>query len=364
MTRARSSLEPRLVVQTWLASRGLVLLALLIVLLSSRRRLSDALSGWDVQHFLAIARDGYADPQNMAFFPALPAVMGSLAVVGVPPLVTGELLALIGSALAAWALYRLGGVLPAVFWLIAPMTVFTAVPYTEAPFAAAAFWAWERALSRNWLQAALLAAIACAFRVSGVFLVVALVVLALYQKGRSLPRLVVLLLPTAVVLGYLAFLHGLTGSWTAWFDAQSQGWSRRGIHSPVDAFLTTLAAAHPSYWPPGQKLVAVMFACEIVTVALGTATTIWCLVRREWPEAAFVGTQVLVFATSYWWMSSNRALLLWFPLFLLLADLATRRPRSELGRLLWTGFVAVAVAASCVSVVGWSWLFFSGHWAS
>ncbi len=274
MTRARSSLEPRLVVQTWLASRGLVLLALLIVLLSTRRRLSDALSGWDVQHFLAIARDGYADPQNMAFFPALPAVMGSLAVVGIPPLVTGELLALTGSALAAWALYRLGGVLPAVFWLIAPMTVFTAVPYTEAPFAAAAFWAWERALSRNWLQAALLAAIACAFRVSGVFLVVALVILAVYQKGRSLPRLVLLLLPTAVVLGYLAFLHGLTGSWTAWFDAQSQGWSRRGIHSPVDAFLTTLAAAHPSYWPPGQKLVAVMFACEIVTVALGTATTI------------------------------------------------------------------------------------------
>ncbi len=363
MTR-RTTLEPRLVVQTWLASRGLVLLALLIVMISTGRRLSDALAGWDVQHFLAIAQVGYSDPENMAFFPALPAVMRALAAIGVPMLVTGELLALAGSAFAAWALYRLGGVLPAVFWLLAPMTVFTAVPYTEAPFAAAAFWAWERALSRRWWQASLLAALACGFRVSGVFLVGALVILAVYQRGRLGMRLATLLLPVAVVAGYLAYLHSLTGSWMAWFNAQSQGWSRHGIHSPLESFQNTLDAAHASYWPAGQHLVAVMFAAEIMTIAVGTITTVWCLVRREWPEAAYVGVQVLVFVTSYWWMSSNRALLLWFPLFLLLGRLASRRPKSQLGRLLWGGFIALGVTASCLALVGWSWLFFSGHWAS
>ena len=53
--------------------------------------------------------------------------------------------ALICSALAAAALHRLGGPIAAVVWLLAPTTVFTMVPYTEAPFCAAAFWAWERA---------------------------------------------------------------------------------------------------------------------------------------------------------------------------------------------------------------------------
>ncbi len=363
MTR-RTTLEPRLVVQAWLASRGLVLLALLIVMIRSGRRLSDALAGWDVQHFLAVGRDGYADPENMAFFPALPALMRAFSTIGVPMLVTGEVLALAGSALAAWALYRMGGVLPAVFWLLAPMTVFTAVPYTEAPFAAAAFWAWERALSRRWLQAGLLAAVACGFRVSGVFLVGAMAILAVYQRGRFATRLATLLLPAAVVAGYLAYLHTLTGSWMAWFNAQSQGWSRHGIHSPIESFRTTFDAAHMSYWPAGQHLVAVMFAAEILTIAVGTITTVWCLARREWPEAAYVGVQVLVFVTSYWWMSSNRALLLWFPLFLILGDLASRRPRSQFGRLLWGGFIAVGVMASCLAIVGWSWLFFSGHWAS
>lgn len=363
--RRYADLDARLVVQAWCASRGLLLLTALLVVFNSHRRLGGELSNWDVQHFMAIARNGYADHRDMAFFPALPAVMRALSQVGIPMVLTGVLLALAGSALAAWALFRIGGVAAACFWLIAPMTVFTAVPYTEAPFAAAAFWAWERALSNRWLPAALLAAIACSFRVSGVFLVLALAVLAAMQhRGERLwGRWALLLIPTLVVLGYVLWLHSLTGDWMAWFHAQNAGWGRdQKLHSPIAGFRLTWAAAHMSYWP-GRHLVALVFMAEIVTVFAGAIVTVWCLVRREWAEATWVGVQVAVFATSYWWMSASRALLLWFPLFVLLGELASRRPSTELGRLVHIGLTTTGVLVSLAAAVLWSWLFFTGNWA-
>ena len=88
-------------------------------------------------------------------------------------------LSLACSAVAAVALLRLGGPWAAVAWLFAPTAVFTTVPYTESLFCAAAFWAWERARADRWAAAAVLAAVACTVRVSGLFLLGALAVMVL-----------------------------------------------------------------------------------------------------------------------------------------------------------------------------------------
>ncbi|MCP5888581.1 hypothetical protein NL336_27305, partial [Klebsiella pneumoniae] len=61
-----------------------------------------------MQHYMSIARNGYADPLEMAFFPGLPALLKGGSFLGIPMEVTGVLLGLIGSALAAWALFRIG----------------------------------------------------------------------------------------------------------------------------------------------------------------------------------------------------------------------------------------------------------------
>ena len=58
------------------------------------------------------------------------------------------------------------------------------MPYTESLFCAAAFWAWERARADKWAAAAALAAIACTVRVSGLFLVGALLVLMIADDPR------------------------------------------------------------------------------------------------------------------------------------------------------------------------------------
>lgn len=377
--------DVRLVVQVWLGTRLLFALAAVAVAVVGRRGLDTVVAQWDVLHFALIARDGYANPQEMAFFPGLPLVLRAGTLVGLPMVVTGTVLALACSLAAALALGRLGGTWAAVAWLLAPTGVFTAVPYTEAPFCAAAFWAWERACAHRWGQAGVLAALACTLRVSGLFLVGALAVLAVEQawRGRrglrsggrralprrgsrsaSVPRAarhgwvaaVALLLPVAVLAGYVVYLHELTGSWTAWFTAQAAGW-QRGFHWPWEAFAhawDAMFAVNPSH--PEWVWV---FRGEMVSWVVGVVTTVVLLARRRVAESSWVGVQVVAFSLSYWFMSVNRAVLLWFPLWLLVGEAAgSRRSRG------WVvlGWV-VAVAALALQGT-WAWLYFTGRWAS
>lgn len=363
MARALKRLQgdALLVVQVWLVTRLLFAVIAVAVAATARRPLEAVLAQWDVAHFLLIARVGYADPKEMAFFPGLPLVLRGFTELGLPPVIMGSLLALACSLVAAFALLRLAGRWGAVAWLLAPTAVFTAVPYTEAPFCAAAFWAWERATQRRWGQAAALACLACTLRVSGLFLIGALVILALTQRREAgetfVGRLGWLVLPVAVIATYVTHLYGLTGSWTAWFSAQEAGW-QRGFHWPWEALrnhwgvLWTPNPDHPE-WPW-------LFRAELISWLVGLAVTVIALWRRRIAEAAWVGVQVLAFSLSYWLMSVNRAVLLWFPLWRLVDECVAAREGSRGWRI--TGGVIGVVALAVQGV--WAWLYFTGRWSS
>jgi hypothetical protein len=366
--RAQRS-DGRIVIQAWLASRGLIAAVLLTLALVENRSISEMVSNWDVRHFENLAMHGYlGEPDGilMAFFPGLPALLALGLTVGIPIQVTGVVLSLIGSAVAAAALLRLGGPWAAVAWLFAPTAVFTVVPYTESLFCAAAFWAWERARADRWAAAAVLAAAACTVRVSGLFLLGALAVMVLTAGGLDLRgrvrRLAWLLVPAAVIAGFATYLHALTGSWTAWYTAQSTGWVRE-LTTPWQSFLNTIPAIVPGAYADHPWWAAV-FRAEVVSMVVGLAVTVWCLSRRLWAEAAWVGVQVLAFSLSYWFFSVNRATLLWFPLWILLARWGSRRPARPWAALAHRALVVAAFALSVVLLLWWCWLFFTGHWAS
>ena len=395
----------RLVVQTFLFTRLLLVGVLLWVGMTTQRSAGDMLANWDVQHYFAIATDGYAATNDVAFFPGWPFVLRLFAALGVPMLWAGVALAVICSALAAAALHRLGGPIAAVAWLLAPATVFTMVPYTESAFCAAAFWAWERARAGRWGPAAALAALACTMRVSGLFLLGALVILALTRPGprpvtpgwadppgtgpaRWLgwaasagrpappapagpmelwkPRLVALawlIVPALTVFAYIAYLYSLTGDWNAWYHAQSAGWPR-GFTWPWVSLQHTLEAAGSNAYPAFPEW-SWVFRAEIISMAVGVTVTVLCLVKRRWAEASWVGVQVLAFSCSYWFLSVNRAVLLWFPLFILIGEALSRDRRRSRGRralrILLTG---LAFFAASIVLCFWGWLFFTGRWAS
>jgi hypothetical protein len=336
-------------------------------------------SNWDVRHFSKLAADGYlADPDGtlMAFFPGLPGIFWLFGQLGVPMAITGVGLSMVCSAFAAAALYRLGGPWAAVAWLFAPTAVFTAVPYTESLFCAAAFWAWERARSDRWLAAAALTAVACTLRVSGLFLIGALLVMIITDKNPAavkLRRAALMLIPASVMMAFATYLYALTGSWTTWYSAQTTGWVRE-LTWPWQSFLNTIPAILPGAYA-NHPWWAAVFRGEMISMAAGVGVTIWCIVvslrarkypngtdRPMWGEASWVGVQVLAFSMSYWFFSVNRATLLWFPLWIMLGRWVAGPTRLSppAHRLL----VAAAFMVEIVLMLWWSWLFFTGHWAS
>ena len=363
-TAIRNDMRP--VIFTWLVTRAILIAAAAYLVHTKGVTLTQVLSNWDVGHYTAIAELGYANPSDVAFFWGLPGLMRLLQAVGLPMVVGTAILAQVASALAAWAVCRIAGSGAACIWLLLPMTVFTAVPYTEPFFAAAAFWAWQRADTGRWAQAGLLAALACTLRISGLFLIAGLGALAVCQASRAWRARFAdacwLLLPAAVLAGYAVFLHHLTGSWTAWYSAQGAGW-QRSLSWPWDALQATLPMTAESYWP-GRPEVPVMFRLEIVSVAAGYLTLAWCLVRQRWAEAAWLAANVITLSCSGWFLSVNRAVLLWFPLCGLLAGLVSWRPGGRNARRLVGLGWAVLLVADLVLLAWWALCFGSGGWAS
>lgn len=352
----------RLVVQAWLGTRLLLVITGAVMALRSGRSIIECFSAWDVAHFVYIAQNGYERQTDQAFFPGLPLILRAGMTVGFDPVVWGVLVSLVTSALATWALFRLGGRWAAIAWLLAPTSVFTLVPYSESPFCAAAFWAWERATQRKWGAAAALAAAACTLRVSGLFLVGALVILALGQAWRArsakplASSLTPLIAPLLVLFSYAAFLYGKTGSWTAWFAAQAAGWERE-FTWPWEALRNTWRAIQPGMYADHPGWVEV-FRAEFAAFFIGVFVVIILLFKRRLAEASWIGVQLLAFSLSYWLQSVIRAVLLWFPMWTLIGEFADRHNRGW-----WRVFWAVAVVAALTVEVIWAVLFYNYMWA-
>ena len=156
-------------------------------------------------------------------------------------------------------------------------------------------------------------------------------------------------LPVVLMTGY-----------TESFDevaAQEAGWDR-GFHWPWEALRNHWDVVwrptpdHPEWvW---------LFRAELVSWVVGVGVTLVALFRRRVAEAAWVGVQVLAFSLSYWLMSVNRAVLLWFPLWRQVGEFVESRPAT-------TGWkvVGVLVGLVALAVQGvWAWLYFTGRWSS
>ncbi|RZS86940.1 mannosyltransferase PIG-V [Motilibacter rhizosphaerae] len=318
---------------------------------------------WDSFHYLRIVRTGYFGEGRscceQAFFPGYP-----LSVRALVPLVAGNdqlaglLVTWVAAAVAAVLLWRVAYDATGSRWsaraavgflAVAPYGVFLSAMYSEALFLALALGAWWAGTRQHWWLAGVLAGLACLVRVNGLFLAVMLA-LAYLGARRTRGRLLrldalALLLPWAAVLGYFTWLHARTGSWSSWSHAEDLGWHRT-TEPPWRALpLAWKAAVHA----PAPD-VTVAYWAELVTAAFGLALTVALLVRRRWPEAAYIGLNLLAATSSVPMASSPRYALLWFPGYVLAAQVALR----------WRWLVPVA-AALCVPFLVALSLAFAAH---
>lgn len=316
---------------------------------------------WDATLFQKVAQHGYdgyprlyPDADAEAFFPGFPLVLRAVHVVVPSWTLAGLVVSAVALAVAVVYLARLaalegaGGEAAVLLLLLSPYAVFLAAPYSEALFLGLALPGWWAARHGRWATASVLVAGACAVRVSGLFLAVALIVhWAVSSRDRwAVPWLLV---PFAVLVSFSAYLHGLTGDWLRWLHAQEHGWGRR-LSWPWDAFTRSWDAA----WHSGLPTEYVWSArAELLAVAVGVLATVVLLRRRLWGEATYVGLSVAALATSTSYLSVARATLLWFPLWVLLAGWLAR----PAGRWL-PAYVAVSGTLMAVNVL----TFTSGRW--
>lgn len=327
--------------------------------------LSHGWDHWDTGLFVKVARFGYQgypahypDRGIVAFFPGEPLLLRAVHFFIRNWIASGLLISLVAGGVACVALARLAvfeagrvaGQRAPLYLALSPYAVFLFAVYSESLFLAFALPAWLSARRGRWVAAGVLAGLAASVRITGLFLALALVVQwTIEPVGRRRRRdLLPLLLPFAVLFGYMAYVRSITGDWLGWQHAQRDYWGR-SFTAPWTALHTSWQAATD----PGQGgSYEWSFRAEIVALAIGVALCVVLALRRRWAELVYVGAQVVALGTSSYYLSIARTTLLWWPLWLLLAEESVRR------RWVHAAYLAVAPALMALMVV----TFVQGNW--
>jgi hypothetical protein len=343
----------------WLGSRLAVLLvtfaAARVVVAGPADRVQGFLAQWyhwDTALFIKVAQYGWFSPaytdKTAVDFPGMPLALRLVHLVVPNWVAAGLLVSLIAGAVASVALWQLAsdedgpqaGGLAVLFMVVSPYAVFLFAGYSEALFFGFATAAWLAATKDRWLLASLLACGATATRVTGLAFAAGLAIEYLVRRRRAAVaaghgrlfsrsglaglmdrRAPLLLLPALPVIGFVTYLHSLSGSWTAYSDAQREGWGRSFAPPWVgwrntwsNAFTIPQSADYEWFW-----------RAELAAVVIGVALTVVLCLQRRWGEATFISANTLLMTVSTYYASGVRSVLVWFPLYLLLARLAVRR---------------------------------------
>ncbi len=374
---ARLSPDDRAALGIWAAAHAALLVLAWAAAWAFRSTLAHApLTGgfehWDAVLLRNIAQYGYFGrhtiPNNAAFFPGYPMAL-SAAHLLLRDWVLSELtVSAVAGCFAVVSLGRLAGQRRAVVYLVAaPAAIFLMVGYSEALFLAFAIPAWRAASRGHWWQAALLVGLAGLVRPDGLFLIPALAVMALtgqYQhdpagqpdpdhlpeSGRKrLANATIACLGLAGPAAYEIYLRVETGSWMAWSRALRTGWDLH-LSTPAQALRTTWWAAFRHAFSASTSF---EFQVELGVMAVMIIAALSFACSRRWPETVYCGLAVVAFGTSTWYETCPRTLLVLFPVWVVLARLAARRPWITGAYLAISGPVAVVLAM----------LYLSGQWA-
>lgn len=154
---------------------------------------------FDTVWYLDIAREGYADPHGVVFYPLFPALIRLLSSLGLHPLSAALLISRLAVFFLLWGLLPLFELdlpppqarLAIALLLLWPSGFMLFAAYPDSLLLALVVWALHFARAGNWYPAALCAAFACASKAVGAAVLVALVVLCWQQKKWPLAALAV-----------------------------------------------------------------------------------------------------------------------------------------------------------------------------
>lgn len=282
--------------------------------------------GW----FLHIADRGYEHipfeatlPHNWAFFPLFPLIWRLVASVTGGFLLTGIAVSNVFFFFALLLLYRTAiafgldddSAERAVFYTAAfPTSYFFSLPMSESLFLLLTAGSFLAAKRNRWWVAAILAGLAATTRLSGLVLLPALLALQWEQDHKLRPtrKTLSLLLIPAGVIGYMAYLHSITGNALA-FASIEPAWGRRPQFFLFSLFEYLRDPLDLSFkW--NFKLLN--FSAAI----LALVCSVILLKRRQWSLGIYLlGAAVLPLSSSTL-QSMTRYMMVAFPIFFILGE--------------------------------------------
>jgi hypothetical protein len=315
---------------------------------------------WDSDWYMLIAAHGYGRvvrwpdgivQNDLAFFPLYPGlVRAATAAVPVTPGTAGLLLSWVAAGVAALGIYavverlhgRRAATVVVLLWGLLPHSIVLSMAYTEPLLTAFAAWSLYALLTRRWVWAGALAALAGLSRPNGIAVAAAVLAVTAYEVVTAYRRSTRpgWRLWTGAALaplgwsGYVLFVGFRMGDPLGGYFAVQRGWTSR-----FDFGVGTLRAVRDMLTRP--TLFVLTMALLIVAAGL-LLFTLFALGRP--PVALLVYTAVLVLITvggSGFFESKPRFLLPAFPLLVPLARVLTKaRPGAA---------VAVTVALAGLS---------------
>jgi hypothetical protein len=323
--------------------------------------LHDHLVAWDAVSYLSIAGNGYPAQLSYidAFLPGFPLLVRGVMVITRDAVTAAWLVNAVAETIALWYLARLVRAerdqASATFsvWLVAlaPTALFLIAPFSESSFIAAAAASLYYARAGQSRKAILAGALACAFRLTGLALIPALVIEQLRRSGwRPRPELLLvaaLLLPLAL---YSAYMQIHIGDARALLDADKL--PSFGLQ-PTPPW-TGFAATWHTLTNATDGETRSIFAREVAFGLLGLVLCVgmWASSRIPRSFALYCTIAWLMTASLPFWRSQPRYILALFPAVLLVSDLTARFPRVR----------PVMLAASCVLMCAGTWIFAQGRW--
>jgi hypothetical protein len=314
---------------------------------------------WDVGLFTKVAKYGYLSPRyadrTEVDFPGFPLVLRAVHYVLPSWIAAGLLVSLVAGLATSASLWSLAtGDRPSDAWagyravlamVLFPYAVFLFAGYSEGIFLAGASCAWLAARQQRWALAGLCACLATSSRILGVAVVAGLAVQYLMIERRIRPSAAWLALPLVPIIAFLTYMRARTGHWDSYTQAMKAGWGR-STDWPWHGFSVTWNAAHNE----GQSSAFVVFFwAELLAVLVGVLLVIALAWERRWGEATFVAACTVIMASSSYWASGVRAILVAFPLYLWLS-------RHKQAGYVYALFAAPFMAVFVVAFTQGSWV--------
>jgi hypothetical protein len=323
---------------------------------------------WDANWYANVAVHGYghslpamsnghgpAVHSNMAFFPLYPAAIRVVrAITPFDTHYSALAIAWVASLAAAWGIFAVGswcygrqvGIAATLLWGVLPQAVIESLAYTEPLFTALAAWSLYAVLTRRWLWAGVLCALAGLTRPSGAAVLAAvgfavgaelLRLRRLGQPAKAWRPCLGLLIGAAGLFGYVGWVDLRLGRWDGYLAVQHQWNSNFDFgHSTARHIAALLLHSTPS--PLGGIVVTLILCAAAVLFALSSAN------RQPLPLLVYSAMlMVMAVGDTGFFNSRSRFLLPAFPLLLPLATGLTR-VRSRASRVVLLSSATIASA--------------------